>query len=161
MNERLNMAINFRQAGHYDEAKELLTSLLKDRPNDALVHYHYAWLHDAMGEETSAIPHYEQAIALGLSGDDLRGALLGLGSTYRTVGQYEKAVETLRRGAATFPDAKAFPVFLAMALYNIGGCKEAVSLLLNTLVDSTGDPDILRYQRAISLYASDLDQTWR
>ncbi|TCP68322.1 tetratricopeptide repeat protein [Baia soyae] len=58
-----------------------------------MLDYVSAWSHDVLCLESEAIPYYERAIELGLSKeDDLEGALLGLGSTYRVLGQYEKSI---------------------------------------------------------------------
>lgn len=160
MNDKLAAAIELRTAQRYEEAKALFAQLYAENPDDALVNYHTAWLHDAMGDESGAVPYYERAIALGLPDDDLRGALLGLGSTYRTLGQYDKAVATLRRGMEQFPDAGQFPTFLAMALYNTGEHAQAMELLLKTLANASTDPGIQRFQRAILFYADKLDETW-
>jgi hypothetical protein len=51
-------------------------------------------------------------------------------------------------------------VFLAMALYNAGECREAVELLLRNLAETTGDEGISAYNRAILFYAGRLDETW-
>jgi tetratricopeptide (TPR) repeat protein len=91
-------------------------------------------------------------------GEDLQGALLGLGSTYRTLGEYEKAESTLRLGLDKFPDAKEFIVFLAMTLYNLKQHHEAMSALLRLIADDV--EGVKPYQRAIRLYADDLDKTW-
>jgi tetratricopeptide (TPR) repeat protein len=124
------------------------------------VNYHYAWTNDKMGRETAAVPYYVAAIENGLSGDDLRGALLGLGSTYRTIGQYDNAVATLQRGMETFPTAPEFPVFLAMALYNTGQAKEGMQMLLKVLAEYNEHPSIQRFRKAIEFYAEDLDKVW-
>ena len=42
--------------------------------------------------------------------------------------------------------------------HNTGDSREAVADLLRVLVESTGDPDIRQYGRAISAYAEDLDR---
>jgi hypothetical protein len=47
-----------------------------------------------------------------------------------------------------------------MALYNTGNHDEAMELLLKTLANTSGDPGVLRYQRAILFYADKLDETW-
>ena len=47
-----------------------------------------------------------------------------------------------------------------MAYYNIGECAKAMELLLNSLADTSSDPGILRYQRAIRFYSDKLDRTW-
>ena len=160
MNEALQKAIELRNTEKFEEALAILETLHVQNPYDPLVNYHYAWTNDRMGRETAAVPYYVAAIENGLAGDDLRGALLGLGSTYRTIGQYENAIATLERGIEAFPTAPEFPVFLAMALYNRGESKEAVSMLLKTLIQVTDNQAILRLKKAIEFYAEDLDKVW-
>lgn len=157
---KLMEAIQHRAAGRFDEARKLLAELYAANPGNPEVNYHCAWLHDAMGEERAAVPYYERAIALGLPDADLRGAMLGLGSTYRCLGEYEKAVETLRRGLARFPEGWEFRVFLAMALYNTGHHAEAMEHLLRTVAETSSDEFVRRFQRAILFYADRLDETW-
>ena len=156
----LKDAIQLRTIGKYQEAETLFSQLLADNPNDALINYHFAWLYDNQGKEHEAVPHYVAAIDNGLSGEELRGALIGLGSTYRTLGEYQKSAEILQQGIDLFPDAKEFPIFMAMTQYNLGESKSAVSTLLTMLLKVTDDEDIQRFKRAIALYAEDLDQTW-
>ncbi|MGB1289105.1 MAG: tetratricopeptide repeat protein, partial [Aggregatilineales bacterium] len=144
---QLTEAIAHRKSGDYEQAYQLLASLLKSTPLDADANYQMAWLHDVQGKEREAIPYYEQALENGLTGDDLRGALLGAGSTYRCLGDYEKSIATLRRGIETFPDAREFPVFLALALYNTEQHHDAMSLLLQQLLETTNSPDILRFEK--------------
>jgi tetratricopeptide (TPR) repeat protein len=160
MRDRLQAAIDLRSAGRAEEARAVFLELAAAFPDDAEINYHTACIHDHLGREREAVPFYEHAIKLGLSGADLEGALLGLGSTYRTLGAYQQAEETLRRGMQEFPQNRAFPVFLAMAWYNTSHYREAMELLLTMLAETTTDPSILRYKRAILFYASLLDQTW-
>lgn len=160
MSVTLSRAIHLRSQKQYDQARALFDDLYAEHPNDPLVNYHYAWLLDNMGEETAAISFYERAIANGLSGEELRGAMLGLGSTYRCVGQYDRAVKLLREGMSKYPDAGEFPVFLAMALYNIGNHAEAMCLLLKSLANNSQDAGVQQFQRAIEYYADRLDEVW-
>jgi tetratricopeptide (TPR) repeat protein len=160
MHPKLAQAIHLRGEKRYDEARSLFDELLGEYPNDGLVNYHYAWLHDNMGLETQAIPFYERALALGLPDEDMRGALLGLGSTYRCTGHYDKAAERLQQGRERFPNAGEFPVFLAMTRYNQGHHAEAMSLLLALLADTSADSGIQAYQTAIRFYADRLDDIW-
>jgi tetratricopeptide (TPR) repeat protein len=153
-------AIRLREAGRVEEARDLLLDLVSQSPEDPMVNYQCAWAHDKLGLEHEAAPFYEKAIANGLQGEDLRGALLGLGSTYRAMGEYARALATLDRGIATFPDAGEFPVFRAMTLYNLGESREAVAALLRAMVESCGGEDVSRYRRAIEFYADHLDETW-
>jgi tetratricopeptide (TPR) repeat protein len=160
MNDRLAQAIRLREVGQLEEARALLLDLVAAHPDDPVVNYQCAWSHDALGLEREAVPFYERAIALGLTGDDLEGALLGLGSTYRCLGEYQKAIETLGKGAAQFPNQRSFEVFLAMALYNTGAHAEAMERLLRTLAETSADASIQRYKRAILFYSDKLDETW-
>ena len=51
---------------------------------------------------------------------------------------------------------KLFEVFLAMALHGAGQNTEAMKLLLTTIADTTEDPGLTTYQRAIRFHASKL-----
>ncbi len=97
MNKELLKAIQLRENGMLKEANSLLLELVHTYPSDAEIHYHCAWSFDVLGEETKAVPYYEKAIALGLSDDALQGALLGLGSTYRTIGDYVSSKRVLKK----------------------------------------------------------------
>jgi tetratricopeptide (TPR) repeat protein len=159
--EALAEVIAAREAGEHERARELVLRLVERAPDDVHVAYQAAWVHDLLGLEQDAVPHYVRALArAGLSPRDRRDALLGLGSTYRTLGRYQEAVATLEQGVAEFPDHRPLRVFLAMAHHNAGRSKQAVESLLTLLVETTSDPDIAGYQRAIALYAEDLDRTW-
>lgn len=158
--KRLARAVELRQAGRAVEAQSLLLELVGERPEDAEVLYQTAWTHDNLGLERDAVPYYQRALDAGLATEDRRGALLGLGSTYRTLGEYALAEETLRQGVAEFPDDRAMQVFLAMALYNRGRHGEAMGLLLRNLAETSDDARIRRYERAILYYAPDLDRAW-
>lgn len=158
--DSLTIAIQHRENRNFAESGRIMLQLFSDNPLDAQINYHFAWLCDVQGKEKEAVPFYETAISGDLPHDDLRGALLGLGSTYRTLGEYEKSVNVLKRGMSEFPEAKEFPVFLSMALYNTRNSKDAVSILLNLLLKVTDNDDIQRYKNAIALYAEDLDKVW-
>ena len=149
-----------RAEGRIEEARQHGLLQLIEHPQHAELHYEVACLHDTLGRETQAIPLYQKAIALGLSEASLRGAWLGLGSSYRSTGQYAEALAAFEQGLARFPDAAEFRVFRAMACYNLGHHKEGMESLLAVLAVTTTDPDLTPYRRAIALYAEDLDRRW-
>ncbi|GAA2423854.1 tetratricopeptide repeat protein [Streptomyces pulveraceus] len=156
----LTAAVLLRTEGHREEARQRLLSLAAALPEDAEVAYQTAWAHDVLGLEAEAVPFYERSLAgTGLSEEDRRGALLGLGSTYRVLGRYEEAVEVLRGGAEQFPDDGALRTFLAMALFNTGEHHEAMRLLLELLAAGSTDPSVRQYRAAIEHYARDLHET--
>jgi tetratricopeptide (TPR) repeat protein len=160
LQEKLASAIKRRESENHEEARQALLELHAQFPDDPQVNYQCAWIHDLLGLEREAIPFYEKAIQAGLSGDDLKSALLGMGSTYRCIGEYQKSIETFQQALSLFPDSHEFKVFLGMAYYNIGKHSKAMELLLNSLANTSSDEGILRYQRAIRFYSDKLDQTW-
>lgn len=165
--DRLAEAIQLREAGRakqdqaiLEEARTLLLDLAATYPDDAEITFQTAVAHDNLGLERESIPFYIQALAQGLSGPDLERAYFGLGSTYRGLGDYQQAEETLRRGVREFPHNRALQIFLAMALYNTQHYKEAMELLLTNLMATTSDEALQYFKRPIVYYASHLDETW-
>jgi tetratricopeptide (TPR) repeat protein len=142
----------------YALAQTLADDWLSREPNLAAAHYFAGWSGDAQGLEADALIHYEKVLKLGLSGEDLRGALLGAGSTYRNRGQLARSEETLRRGIQTYGEVSEFPAFLALTLYSAGQYREAISILLKLLADTASDTHIRRYERALRYYAAHPDE---
>lgn len=153
-------ARRLRSAGRHTEARELLIELARLNPSDAEVQFEAACVHDYLGEEAAAVPYYLAAIAGTLSEEHLRSALLGLGSTYRTLGRFAEAEATLQQAIVRFPDANEIKVFLAMVLHNQGRSKLAVETLLKLLAQTSMDEHIQAYKEAIALYAQDIERTW-
>ncbi|WP_249777650.1 tetratricopeptide repeat protein [Paenalkalicoccus suaedae] len=154
-------ALNLRSEGNLNKSNELLRKLTKANPHDASLQYQCAWSFDVLGEERAAVPYYERAIKLGgLSLDELRGAYVGLGSTYRTLGEYTESERVLQEGLKTFPDAADIAVFYAMTLYNLGRNQAAMELLLKLLATTSNEESVQAYAKAITFYADKLDQTW-
>ena len=113
-----------------------------------------------LGEESNAVLFYEKATELSLPDYELEGAILGLGSTYRTLGEYEKSQGVFRKGMEMFPNNKVIPVFYSMTLYNLKEHHHAMELLLTCLADTTTDEKISSYQKAIRYYSNRLDDIW-
>ncbi|MFK8794550.1 tetratricopeptide repeat protein [Planococcus plakortidis] len=160
MNIDLEQAIGLRAAGKQEESNQLLIVLARQFPEHPQINYQCAWSFDLLGEEQKAVPYYEKAIELGLDKTDLEGAILGLGSTYRTLGEYEKSRSTFMRGMELFPSNQALKVFLAMTLYNLAEHQQAMEILLKCLAETSADQDISAYKKAIRFYADKLDETW-
>ncbi len=110
--------------------------------------------------EREAVPYYEAALQQGLTGEDRPDALLGLGSTYRTLGRYVDSEQLLRRAIAEYPQRRELKVFYAMTLYNLGQSSEAVGLLIEQLADTSSDAGITQYSKALHFYSDKLDQVW-
>lgn len=147
-------------SGDLEGARRLALELVALDAGDAELQYEAACVHDRLGREAEAVPFYVAAIAGNLPAASLRGAYLGLGSTYRALGRYDSAETTLRAGLARFPDAAELNTFLAMTLHNRGRSKEAVELLLNVLAETSRDEHLAALREAILFYARDIEQSW-
>jgi len=153
-------ADKLRAKDRHEEARQLLVKLAAEFPTNPVVQYKTACVHDFVGLEREAIPYYHAAIENDLPESDLRAAYLGLGSTYRTLGQYAESKKILLEGLSHFPEANEMKIFLAMTLYNLGENHEAVSSLLKVIVETTSDEEIKNFERAIQFYAEDLNKKW-
>lgn len=157
MEELLKRAIQLREEGKLLQSKEILVGLAKFTQHPE-VYYQCAWTHDAMGLEVEAAPYYEKAIELGLDSESLRGAYIGLGSTYRVIGEYDKAIATLQAGLNRYPDDDVMKVFLAIANYNINEHEEAMKLLLDLVVKLE---DVEAFKKPILFYKDHLNETFK
>ena len=117
MEREFNQAVDLREYGNYKESNARFILLVNKFPEHAIVNYQCAWSYDLLGEEEKAVPYYEKAIQLGLPAKELAGAIIGLGSTYRTLGEYEKPKRILFKGMETFPENRVIQTFYAMTLY--------------------------------------------
>ncbi|MFM9372675.1 tetratricopeptide repeat protein [Streptomyces sp. Da 82-17] len=156
--------MRLRESGQPAEAREQFLALAEELPGDTQVAYQTAWVHDVLGLEVDAVPHYQRALEIpggpgSLSAGDRADALLGLGSTYRVLGRYEESVDTLTAASAEFPENGALKAFLAMALFNVGRHHDAMELLLTLVATTSDDPNVAEYRPAIQHYAQDLNET--
>jgi tetratricopeptide (TPR) repeat protein len=173
LQNRLAEAMRLREMGRtkqdqaiLEQARQLLLELAAAHPEDADVTYQTAIVHDNLGLEREAIPFYIKTLDQGLSGLDSatrlmkrERAFLGLGSTYRALGEYQNAVGTLRRGLSEFPQSRPLQVFLSLALYNTQQYKEAMELALINLLETTSDESLQYYKRGLLYYATHIDET--
>jgi tetratricopeptide (TPR) repeat protein len=153
-------AVRLREEGQLEQAKQLFLSLLRKDEKNPRLHAYCAWCYDSLGEERQAVPHYERAIRLGLTGEELAESYLGLGSTYRALGRYAEAEQLFKEAIEQFPNHGALKVFQAMTHYNVGRHEEATGTLLELLASPKADESIARYRRAIAFYARNLNETY-
>lgn len=143
-------------AGDLAGARPILVQLCQDNPDNATFHYRAACVHDGLGLEKEALPFYQEAFKLGgLSDEDLEGAYVGLGSTYRVLGYFGKSAEVLLEGSKKFPNSQCMKIFEAMTLHESGRHNLAVAMLLHCIADKPGDASVALYRRAIQQYASE------
>lgn len=160
MDAVIKQAIALRKTGEFAQSRALLTPLLRDNYTGGVAALHIAWSYDNEGRESDAVSYYQAALSCPLTKSERFDALFGLASTQRSLGRYDEALTTFEMTMTEYPDAAEVIPFYAMCLYNVGRPKEAISRLLTLLVSTTDLDAIKQYQRAILLYADDLDKTW-
>ncbi len=160
MDKRLQQIISLRENGRLEKANQLMVALVNEEPENGYYQFQCAWTYDSLGKENEAVPHYEKAIQLGLKPEFLVDAYVELGSTYRTLGQYEQSKYILERAISEFPEAEHVKIFYAMTLYNLGEHSTAMETLLTTLILTSKHEGIINYSKAIKFYCDKLDQTW-
>ncbi|MGN7356159.1 tetratricopeptide repeat protein [Paenibacillus sp. SAF-054] len=153
-------AVQLRKSGKFEEARSQWLELLDEQPLNPSVWYQCAWIHDILGLEREAVPFYKKSLELGLQAEEKQGALLGLGSTYRTLGMYEDAQFIFEQAMREFPERREYQVFYAMVLYNQRAYGEAMSILFKQLAETSSDEGIRSYKKAILLYSDQLDRIW-
>lgn len=158
--KELERAIELRREGRLKESSKILINLANEYPDNSIIHYQCAWSFDAQGLEKEAVPYYEKAISLGLPDEYLQEAFLGLGSTYRTLGEYEKSKEVFEKGMVKFTENRALKVFYSMTLYNLREYSKAMEILLTNLAHTSLDENVKRYRKAIDFYSDKLDEVW-
>ncbi|WP_297074375.1 tetratricopeptide repeat protein [uncultured Enterococcus sp.] len=156
----IQKAIELRKQGKLQEAISLLFTIYDIHSNDGYLNYQIAWSYDNLEEERKAVLFYEKAISYGLEEKDLQEAYLGLGSTYRVIGEYEKSCAVYQEAIARFPENRALEVFYSMTLFNLEKHEQAMEILLRLLATTSDDRDIRNFERAILFYADKLNQTF-
>jgi RimJ/RimL family protein N-acetyltransferase len=151
---------NMRRGGKHEEAFEATLKAIEKHPLHAGLQYLAASICDGSRTEAEAVPFYLKALELGLPKFEKRDALLGLGSTYRSLGEYEKSKKIFEQGIQEYPNYRAYRVFLAMTEYNLKNSEKAVSLLLKELIATTSDTGTKSYHRALEFYADRLNEVF-
>ncbi len=119
----------------------------------AKANYESACACDRQGKEEEAIPYYQKALDLGLSGQDRTEALLGLGSSLRNVGKAREAVVLLENAQAEFKDFIPLRAFCALARWSVSKDKKELANLRTILqVGQLGG-----YEKAVRMYLQDAE----
>ncbi len=105
---------------------------------------------DSTGHSDLAVPLYQQALDLGLTGERRRQAVIQMASSLRNLGRADESVALLTDELNAGSDEldSAVRAFLALALVDVGREREAVSVAITALV-----PHLPRYQRSLANYA--------
>jgi tetratricopeptide (TPR) repeat protein len=158
--QKLNEAIQLRAENHLEDSNQVLIGLANEYPHDAFIQYQCAWSFDKLGKESLAVPYYEAALRGDLEEEHLQNAYLGLGSTYRALGEYVLSEKVLSEALRLFPTNEALKVFYALTLYNLRQHTEAMEILVTTVAETSSDVNIDKYKAALKFYADKLDETW-
>ncbi|MFN2223185.1 MAG: tetratricopeptide repeat protein [Chloroflexota bacterium] len=158
--DTLERAKELRREDKLEESQDLLFELLDELPEDPDVLFEVGGSFDVLGLEPEAIPYYRQAIENGLEGEALTECMICLGSSQRLVGDFQDAVETLEEAVQLFPDSAGAKAFLALAYYGNKQYEEAVSLLLELIVRTTKDEELLAYGDTLDYFKDNLDERW-
>jgi tetratricopeptide (TPR) repeat protein len=158
--ETLAAAKALRERDELEHSQQLLLALLEEHPNDPSVLFEVGGSYDVMGQEAEAIEFYRRAVDEGLQDDELQECLVCLGSSLRVIGDFDEAVEVLEDATLRFPEKRSGQAFLALAYYNAGEHRKAVQLLLDLLLETTSDENILAYTEPLSFYREYPDNDW-
>ncbi len=145
------------EGGKQEQALEILELNDARESSRADVNLCLALCLDSLSREDEAIPYYRNGIRLGLEGNDLKVALIGLGSSQRITGDTDGSIETLERVCGEFPqDAYAY-VFLAITQFHSGLHGRATATLWKAL-DATVLDSSDRFYSAASRYISVIEK---
>lgn len=158
--ETIARAKELRHADELDKSQELLLKLLDAYPNDPQVLFEVGGAYDVLEEARIALSFYQKAIDAGLEGDSLEECMVCIGVCQRGLGEMSTAVATLEKAVEQFPNNNSSRVFLALAYYSDGQDDEAVRLLLDLLLTTTQDPEILEFAGVFDYYKDNLDEVW-
>jgi Tetratrico peptide repeat len=129
----------------------LIENLAAELPaGSAIADFERACAFDSFGHSDLAEPFYRQALAVGLTGERRRRAVIQLSSSLRNLGQATESVKLLTAELTAGSDQldDAVRAVLALALVDVGREREAVSIAVGALA-----PHLPRYQRSMANYA--------
>jgi len=116
--------------------------------------FEYANALDFMGNETEAIPLYQKAIKLGLTGKVKTQAEIQLGSSLSVTGANESAIAILSRVQEETGDPAAL-AFLCIALFRYGEFKKSLKTALGFIL-SVNQGLMPEYKGALSKYIDEI-----
>lgn len=141
-----------------DEKKliEYFIGIADKYPYSARAKFELANAYDYLGKEEQAITLYEDAIRMGLEPKFEAAALIQLGSSLRTVGRVEEAIDILTDAEKRFSEFPSITMFLSMAMHDKKMETEAIRKLLIAMIRHTKTSDIERYRGALENYIKEI-----
>ena len=146
------IALGYRRRDRADMGPTIayFEDLLAEHPDHPVLTYEVAGAYDTAGLETEARIRYEEALRLGLSGENLRRCLCQYGSTLRWLGDHEASLAVLERGLRDFPESDSLRVFHALTLHEVGRHDEALAEMLTIVTDHAEVTDLGRYASGLA-----------
>jgi tetratricopeptide (TPR) repeat protein len=146
------IALGYERRDRTDMAPTIayFEELLAERPGHPILTYEVAGAYDTAGQETEARIRYEEALRLGLSGENLRRCLCQYGSTLRWLREYDASLAVLERGLREFPESDSVRVFHALTLHEAGRHDEALAEMLTIVTDHADVTDLGRYATGLA-----------
>lgn len=118
------------KASNYKRSLTLHEAFLKREPHNALALYHLGYTYGGLGYHEKEINLYEEAISLGLDGDDI---FFNLGMAFGELRQYEKSIGAFQRGLALTPQNVDLILGKAIVCRELGRDREAENALLQVI----------------------------
>ncbi|MEV1018784.1 tetratricopeptide repeat protein [Streptomyces sp. NPDC050264] len=138
------------------EFRAVIDELVAELPADSPVGpFERASAFDSTGHSDKAVPLYQEALRLGLTGYRRRRTTIQLSSSLRNMGRPEEGVALLEPELTAPRDEldDAVRGCLALCLSSLGRDREGLSLVLEALA-----PHMPRYQRSMANYARALTE---
>jgi Tetratrico peptide repeat len=131
-----------------------IDDLVAELPDESAIgSFERACAFDSTGHSDLAVPLYQSAIDIGLTGIRRRRAVIQMASSMRNIGKAQEAVALLSAELEAEPDelTGAVRAVLALSLVNVGREREAVAVALTALSEY-----LPRYNRSMANYAREL-----
>jgi len=123
---------------NYSEAIRLHSEVVRERPDDALAHYHLGFAEGIMGNRTAEVSEYQRAAALGLRNWDL---FLNLGLAQLGSGDLDAATDSLRQAVFLGENHSESHFNLALVYERRGLHADAEREMLTSLQLNPAQPD--------------------
>lgn len=152
MEEKLKKVSELQDRKDFEGSLELMLELLNEIPMNPYLNYRIAWTYDSLAKSRLAIPFYIASLTLGLK-EERPNAIVGLGSCYRSVGEYENALKILEDGLVEFPENRSIRMFRSILLNALEKNDETVDTLIALLKYISEDGSIQKFEKALRVCA--------
>ncbi len=150
----LDAILGSRHGGRTDHVLPALRALDTRHPHVAEIAFQLGYTLDLAGRPAEAVPHYERALALGLSPAEHLNTLVGLGDALRRSGRPDQADELLARAELQFPEARELAAYRALAQRDAGQPTAAFATLMELVLEvGSEDLGLAAHQRTLRHHA--------